>query len=279
MPRLSEKMFYNGRVIPVARHLIPGRIRQPGVFETMLFDRGVIFFWERHLRRLRAGWARLKFSALNFRFRPVVRELIRLNRFDTARVRLMAWREKGRPHLAVTVSPWTGYSLSRYQQGFRLGLAEVRLDPAEHPASLKAMAYAPYARVSKAARAWNKDDAVLLNVRGEVVETSRANIFFVKGRELMTPGLTCGCLNGITRRIMIGLARQNGLTCRSVKLAAEDLFSMDEIFVTNSLLGIMPVNAVQGRRIGRPRRRPVTRSLARAYGGFCRAYRSRFKKL
>lgn len=266
-------MFHNDRIITANDRFIPGRIRCPGVFETMLYDRGVIYFWERHLRRLRAGLSLLWFPKLKIRFRPIVRELIRLNGPGKARVRLMIWREGKTFHSAATVTPHRAYPSARIHKGFNIYIPRIRLKPFEHPADLKAVSYQPYAQVYQRARVAGYDDALLLNRQTYIAETSRANIFFVKGKDLLTPACSCGCLKGITRQIILDLARAQGYRCRPVRLNPREISAMDEVFLTNSLIGIMPVVAIKGFWNGQHNRRPVTNALADAYRGFCQAYR------
>jgi len=273
-----ELMFYNGRIIPAVNRLVPGRMRHPGVFETMLYEQDVVFFWERHLRRLRAGMRLLGFTRHHIRFWPIVRELVLANDVVQARVRLMVWREDKTIHTAVTVSPRKALSAAVYRRGFKVAIAKTRIDPAAHPASLKAIAYQPYARIWSRVQARGYDEALLLNQTGTIVEASRANIFFVKGDRLMTPECACGCLNGITRRIIMALALRSGLICRQVRLKMDSLFSMDEIFLTNSLIGVMPVGSMNGVQIGRPDRRPITCALQQVYRQFCQAYRRGYVK-
>ncbi len=86
------------------------------------------------------------------------------------------------------------------------------------------------------------DDVVFTNEKGEITETSSANIFWVKGRYLFTPSLECGLLPGITRKAVIQHAKNVGFIVVEGRFKIKDLKNADYIFVTNALNGIIKVS-------------------------------------
>ena len=89
------------------------------------------------------------------------------------------------------------------------------------------------------------DDALFLNTQSHIAETTRCNIFFVSAGVLFTPDVSCGILPGIIRDWVIELVAGMGIQCVQGSFDVEMLARADEIFVTNSVVGIMPVYGVQ----------------------------------
>lgn len=88
------------------------------------------------------------------------------------------------------------------------------------------------------------DDSLFLNTRGEVAETTKCNIFFASGGVLYTPETGCGILPGIIRDWVIGKSADMGIKCRQGKFSINELLDADEAFVTNSVIGIIPINSI-----------------------------------
>ncbi|QFZ19114.1 branched-chain amino acid transaminase [Saccharothrix syringae] len=115
------------------------------------------------------------------------------------------------------------------------------------------------------ARAAGYDDAILLNERGSVAEASTANVFAVRGDEVLTPPPGADILEGITRDTARELAVDLGLAPVERDLQPADLLLADEVFLTGTGLGITPVVELAGRAIGRGEPGPVTTELRRRY--------------
>ena len=88
------------------------------------------------------------------------------------------------------------------------------------------------------------DDAILLNEKDEITETTSANIFWIKGNTLYTPALECGLVEGITREKIIKNAREVDLEVKEGRYSLRDLLDADYIFVSNSLNGIIKVKKI-----------------------------------
>ena len=109
------------------------------------------------------------------------------------------------------------------------------------------------------------DDALLLNTAGRLACASAANLFLVRGRRLLTPPPGEGVLPGITRAEVIALAADLDLAVTETPLEPDQLRSADEAFLTNSLMQIRPLVAVNDRPLGDGAAGPVTRQLLGAY--------------
>lgn len=127
------------------------------------------------------------------------------------------------------------------------------------------------------ARAAGYSDAILLNTRGMVAEASTSNVFAVRDGCLMTPPASADLLEGITRDTALALgALAEGVTCKVVDLAREDLFTADEVFLTGTGAELVPVLEVAGQVIGSGRPGPVTSYLMSAYTEVVRGRDPRF---
>jgi branched-chain amino acid aminotransferase group I len=99
------------------------------------------------------------------------------------------------------------------------------------------------------ANAAGADDAIMLDVEGFVAETNATNLFLVKHGVLKTP-FADHCLPGITRRLVIDLARENGIACEEARLTLSQFHSADEVFTTGTMGELAPVVEIDGRKIG-----------------------------
>jgi branched-chain amino acid aminotransferase group I len=108
------------------------------------------------------------------------------------------------------------------------------------------------------------DDALMLDLHGFVCETNATNVFLVKRNAILTPHAD-SCLPGVTRRIVIELARANGLPLQERNLSIAEVYSADEMFTTGTMGELTPVLVVDGRTIGEGKAGPVTRRLQLLY--------------
>ncbi len=109
------------------------------------------------------------------------------------------------------------------------------------------------------------EEAIMLNAEGFVAECTGDNIFIVKGGQLQTPPLSAGALYGITRGVVMELARQNGLVVGEPNLTRYDLFNADECFLTGTGAEIIAVAKIDGRVVGSGKPGPVTEKLVAQY--------------
>src|SRR5262249_11018922 len=113
-------------------------------------------------------------------------------------------------------------------------------------------------------------EPILLNETGEVAETASANLFVVKGGAVITPPLEAGILPGVTRQVVLELARAAALPAREEPVAVKDLLAADEVFLTSSIKEVLPVAAIDARSMGWGRRGPVAAKLLAAFRDYAR---------
>ncbi|MGD2114441.1 MAG: branched-chain-amino-acid transaminase [Acidobacteriota bacterium] len=108
------------------------------------------------------------------------------------------------------------------------------------------------------------DDAVMLDLAGFVSETNATNVFLVKRGELATPHAD-SCLPGITRGLILAIAREEGIPAVERNLSIAEVYAADELFTTGTMGELAPVLEVDGRTIGDGARGPITERLQRLY--------------
>jgi len=108
-------------------------------------------------------------------------------------------------------------------------------------------------------------EAIRFNTKNRLAEGAISNVFLVRDGRLLTPPVEEGLLPGITRAAVLELAAEVYVPAEQRALAVHDLLDADEVFLTNSIMEIMPVARVEAREIGRGKPGPVTAKLADAY--------------
>lgn len=246
--------------------MAPGILEGKGVFETMQVYSGKIFAFDQHWQRLLRG---LKAYNIHPSFKETevlnnIHSCLLRNELNNARVRLTIWRSSEKIKMSIVCQGVRRRSQAQYQKGFSVTLSKLIRNKTKY-SHIKSIDYQLFRQAYLQAKKNGYDEAILLNRQGFLVEGTRTNIFYVKNRTLYTPSVQCGCLNGITRQFVLQIARRKKISYKTVKAKPNDVIVSDEAFLTNSLLGIMPVTRFAGKRIGKGRMGEVTFTLHDAY--------------
>lgn len=247
--------------------IAPGNIEGPGMFETMRTVNGEIFLLEEHLRRLSEG---LKLIGLENPFSvdqwwKIIQKTMDANHLTEARVRVMVWKNGRHTESSVIARPLVLPAEPVYRKGYRLAVVDL-VRPAGPLSHVKSTDYGLFIRALQLAQVRLCDDAILLNDQGHVVEASRANLFWIVRGELHTPSTATGCLAGITRQVVMQIASRQKIAVREVEAPVSAIEDADAVFVTNSIIGVMPV-----RRVNRCLfylNHPLLKTLARVYAEY-----------
>ena len=237
-----------------------------GCFETVRMHRGAPFRFDAHLRRLDESLKILDLErpAHLGRVREDARELAEAWRMQEGLIRITVTPPNPDAKLAGTVAI-TARGLPPVPERVTLRIAQsVRRvpGPLSRTKPISRVAEAVALREARRGRAF---DAVLLNSRGNVVETTARNLFLVTGGGILTPPASEGALEGVTRAVVIELALKFGLPIRETSVSTESLLAADEVFLTGSGVGVLGVATVHAHDYG-PVPGPVTKRLADAYG-------------
>jgi 4-amino-4-deoxychorismate lyase len=243
-----------------------GVLRGRAVFETIRVYDGSPFRLEQHLDRLAASAARLGLPAVDWNGLVVaVEEALAAAGEPDAVLRLL-WtpgREgSGKPTgLALVSALPAGHELQR-ARGIRL--AVVPWAPGALIAGTKSTSYAENMAAQDEAGRRGADDALFVAPDGVVLEAPTSNVWWREDRRLMTPSLELPILPGVTRAALIELASDLGYGVEEGRFPVERLLAAHEVFLTSSVREVMPVVAVDERRIGDGLPGPAAESLQRA---------------
>jgi branched-chain amino acid aminotransferase len=268
---VSEKVFINGKFVRPAQAVFtalePELFSGWGVFETMRAAGNTVVFLPLHIKRIFAAARRLKIAApyTSSYLSRVIARAVFINGCKDAVVRLSFYSSSAAVHTVVTVKPYTAYTRRQYGRGFRGCVSSFRQDERCPFAQVKTTGRLLFQLAYREARKSSYDEALILNNRGYAAEGSRSNIFMVKNKSIMTPAVSCGCLPGITRAVVIGLAGKQGYKIIEGSFSPALVRSADEAFLTNSLMGIMPLVSLDGRPIGGGIPGSITKGLMERY--------------
>ena len=224
------------------------------VFEGERMYGGQIFELTAHTQRLFKSAEILDFQ-IPFTVAEIDQACIdtcRKNGLEDAYIRPIAWRgsemigvsaQNTRIHVAVAVWDWPSYfSPEEAAKGIRLTWAKYkRPSPETEPVHAKAAGLYMICTISKhAAEKEGFTDAMMLDYRGYIAESTGSNVFFVKDGVIHTPLADC-FLNGITRQSVIKLARSKGFEVVERHIKPEELSTFSECFVTGTAAEVTPV--------------------------------------
>ena len=244
-----------------------------GVFETFAAADGYVYRLAEHLARLRDGAAVLGIPVPANDIERAVHAVLEANGLTRGRaaLRLTLSHGVGPRGLLAPADPQpilllTATAASAPPQTMTAVTASVRRNEHSPTASIKHMSYLDNVIARNEAASRGADEALMLNSAGNIAEASAANVFAVDSDgALVTPALTEGALPGVTRRAVIELAAGCDLGARETIVSVERLAEADEAFLTNSLIGVCPLVALDGRPIGNGAAGPATRALKNAY--------------
>lgn len=230
--------------------MTPGVFEGRGVFETMRVENGQLWFLDRHLMRLRQG-----LRALNIRLNYTTKELetnihkvLVFNQLKNARLRLMAYQRNKSFGLAILALPRKVLTNQDYTCGYAVTSEPCTGRPSKY-AYVKSLDYGRYRDAYHKAVMQGFQEALLVDPKGFVFEASRSNVFFVNDGVLHTPALSLGLLDGITRRLVLECAKEHKIPVKTVKPKPADILNSDEVFLTNAIIGIMPVTRIDAKAI------------------------------
>ena len=255
-----------------------GLLYGDGVFEGIRAYNGRVFRLKEHIDRLyySAKAILLNIPMSHEQMTRAVVDTCRQNNLRDGYIRLVVTRGVGtlglnprtckQPSVIVIADKIQLYPVELYQRGLEIITVPTtrNLHSAVNPA-IKSLNYLNNILAKIEANNAGCEEAVMLNSQGYVSECTGDNIFIVKAGKLFTPPLAAGALYGITRAVVVELAREAGLDPSEPNLTRYDLFNADECFLTGTGAELIPVVKIDGRVIGDGKPGPVTRSLVEKY--------------
>jgi branched-chain amino acid aminotransferase len=272
-------LYLDGRIVDPGQARIDPRDRGfllgDGVFETMRADRGGVRFLDRHLDRLEAGAAVLGIPLPRDRaaLGKACLEVLDANRLGDriAALRLTLSRGPGPRGLHPPAEPAPTLLIAATAiadaapSPARVVISGIRRNEHSPLSRIKSLSYLDNVLALREAREHGADEAIICNTAGRLACASAANLFLVRNDALLTPRLDEGVLPGITRSVLLEVARDLGIPAEQARLPTSALERADEALLSNSLLGIRSIVEINGVQVGKGGAGPLTRRLQRAY--------------
>ncbi|HBG28342.1 MAG: hypothetical protein A2Y10_08825 [Planctomycetes bacterium GWF2_41_51] len=270
------KVFLNKEIIDSSQAFVScgdgGFLYGAGLFETMRASNGVVFALDEHLDRLFTSAEKLKINMRGDRkfVADAVYETLNANELKESRIRLTATSgiiasENPEPTLLVTAVSFGAYPKEYYEKGILVVLNSYRQNPVDVLSGHKTTSY--FSRVSALAAAIQKRaaEAIWFTVDNRLAEGCVSNVFLVKDSILYTPSLKAVVLPGIARKTVLKLAAENSIKYEEKDLSIEDLLGADEVFITNVIMQVLPVVAIEAHNVGNSKPGTITKKIMVLY--------------
>lgn len=278
-PRSDLKVWMDGRIVPVSEARVSvfdhGLLYGDGVFEGIRIYNGKIFKEQEHIERLydSAKAVRLTVPLTPRQVSDAMYEAMKANGIDgDGYIRLVVTRGVGSlgisiahtacPTVFVIADKIALYPPEVYERGLHCVVSSIaRNHPNTTSPRVKSLNYLNNVMAKADARDAGADEAIMLSTDGFVCECTGDNIFLVRRGELLTPPTSMGILAGVTRDLVMELARARGIRVREMLLIRHDLYVADECFGTGTAAEIVPITRIDGRPVGDGLPGPVTKQL------------------
>jgi branched-chain amino acid aminotransferase len=260
-----------------------GLLYGDGVFEGIRVYGGKVFELEAHVRRLfeSARAIRLPIPMAKDPLMKAVQTTVQANQVADGYIRLVVTRGVGtlglnpfnctRGMLFIIADKIQLYPEELYEKGMRvISATTVRNHPLALPPQVKSLNYLNNILAKIEALDSDVPEAIMYNHEGYVAEATGDNVFTVKNGVIYVPPVEAGSLEGITRAVVIRLARQEGLEIVEKNLTRYDLYVCDEFFLTGTAAEVIGVVEIDGRPVGDGTPGPVTRLLREKFYRYAR---------
>lgn len=263
MKQLNHYINFNGKIIPQQELIIPTTNRSfrygDGLFESIRIKDGRPLFIEDHLNRLYLGMKTLKIrfpSPENIDFENLIINTCQAQGIlDGGYARLMVYRrgegkylpEKPEADFIIEVFPLENDFTWR-KENLNLGVYSELKKPIDQLSLIKNNNAQLYILAAIFAQENNFGDALILNEKNQIIETTSSNLFWIKNTTVYSPPISAGPLPGIMRLKMLELVNNMGYLVNEICPTEEDLLNADEIFLTNAIIGIKAVSGFKQKR-------------------------------
>ena len=245
---------YNGKLLQ-ENELIIGPTNRglrygDGIFETIKYNNGKLILGNEHFARFWKGMQMLQFDIPKHltpeKLETEIQHLAKKNRLDSARIRLTAIRGDGgiydpknhHPHYIIEAIKLPEDNGPLNINGLQIILFEDAVKSIDAFSNLKTNNYLPYFMGAMFAKQQQCNDALILNSKGNICDSTIANIFLIKGETIYTPALAEGCIAGVMRKWIIDNVVEFNFKVVQTVVTKEDLLNADEVFLSNSIYNI-----------------------------------------
>lgn len=221
-----------------------------GLFETIEISQGRLVYWQRHLDRLTDGCNKLSipapdggqlFEEANRLLGPKCDGVLKIIITRGSGGRGYSFPDPVTPARIITIHPKPNYPSTYSSHGISMKICSSRLAVNPQIAGIKHLNRLEQVMGRAELNSAQEQEGLMLDYEGHPVEGIMSNIFWVTSGVLFTPDLTLCGVSGIIRATVIELAEKNEIPCRIGRFTMDNLLSANEVFMTNSLIGIWPV--------------------------------------
>ena len=276
------KVFINGKFIDEKKASVSvfdhGLLYGDGVFEGIRAYNGRVFKLQEHVDRLfcSAKAILLKIPMSQKAICDAVLGTCRRNKIRNGYIRLVVTRGSGtlgldpnrckKPQVIIIAATIQLYPKKIYERGLEIVTVPTTRNHANavNPA-IKSLNYLNNILAKIEANNAGCLEAIMLNSQGFVAECTGDNIFILNDKKMQTPPLSSGALHGITRGVVISLAKEMGIEVAEPSLTRYDLFNAAECFITGTAAEVVPVVKIDGRTVGNGRPGKLTAKFIKAY--------------
>lgn len=263
------KVFVNNTIIEkedIKEVLEPGFLFGWGVFETFRAYAGNLAFWELHIERMTRSLAFIGIDVPDIRWDKEIAILFTENGLEDAYVRISVYKKREGVGVIIYVDRFNYYPPSLYKKGFSAIISPWKRNNRDLVAKIKSLSYLNNRLSWFQAQREGKDEALIKDFNNNILGGARSNIFCVQNKNIITPSLESGVFPGVTRKVVCDLIKDSGeysLVERDIN--ENDIFDSDEVFLTSSLLEVMPLVEVEGRYIGEGKPGRITQDIHTRY--------------
>jgi len=260
-------IYCNGAFVPEEEAKVSvfdhGFLYGDGIFEGIRAYYGRVFKLDEHLKRLyeSAKSIQMNIGISKDEMQEIILETLRRNSLKDAYIRLVVSRGKGdlgldpvkcaRAAIFCIADQIKIFEPSMYEQGLEVKTVAIRRNnPDSLSPRIKSLNYLNNILAKIEANQAGVVEGIMLNQEGYVAEGTSDNIFIFRDRVLITPPLSAGILEGLTRESVLQLAKKLGIEAREELFTRHDLYTSDECFLTGTAAELIPVTKVDGREIG-----------------------------
>ena len=275
---VEPTVYINGLFTPLSNAKISildrGFCYGDGLFETLRASNGKIFYIEQHIDRFFESMQQIliELPMTRLELTKVVQETLARNKYKNAIIRLLVTRgdtesniqidSKNHPTLVINIRPYTPLPKAAYKKGIRIMLFQERANLINGlKRRLKSCNYLSNVLIKELSDRKNYMEGVVVDPDFGVTEGTTSNIFIVEQGQLKTPPLSPFVLAGITRQVVLEIARDHRIPFAEEQITADELICADEVFITNSCIEILPVTQVDSNFIGHKKPGILTRFI------------------
>lgn len=263
-------MLYTEKLSHVGKNFSDG---EGGVFESMRAYDGRPFMLKEHIIRFleSSNTAGIKISLGGERLMKMVRSSLKDKGYKDAYIRLAVAADRGvKVRFNIIVKEAKVYAEELYAKGVSVvTVATKRYAVEAQNPKVKSSSFLN--GILAKSEGEGRFESIMLNEKGLITEGSVSNIFIVKDGAIFTTPTYLGALNGITRSVVLKIAKAKGVAAFEIPFTRYELFNADESFLTNTSMEIMPVVNCDGRKIGSARPGPITNMLRREFSRYRRS--------